>query len=335
MDCARVIRGVNSMAKVRRFQQCGFSYTTANGTEAKGLITFPYGYKRARRYPTVIDSDIDYGAHPGSRSAWLYEPREDSLAYPDRATFAAAGYVYAFLSMPTSELDDVGRANLLNFTSGILPGVDWLVREGVTDPDRVFLFGGSSMGYGALGLVTQTDRFTAAVSAFGYNDVARFRDLDLDIENRYSPAAFDLVNGDGGYAIDVQRPSFLLSEDHQRNTPMTYVDRVVTPLMIVAGDMDGSSMQNLEPFFAALVLRRVPARFVRYWGVGHFPRGRENTLDYYARVIQWFDYWGNIERDEGGGILWGRKRIKAKSEKSMEPLERYRSYPLFDETAVN
>ena len=190
------------------------------------------------------------------------------------------------------------------------------------------------MGYGVLGLVTQTSRFKAAVSAFGYNDVSRFRDLDLDITNRYSPAAFDLVNGLGGYAINVDRPSFLLSEDHERNTPMTYVDRVVTPLMIVAGDLDGSSMQNLEPFFSALVLRRVPARFVRYWGVGHFPRSVENRLDYYARVVRWFDYWGDIQRDEDGDIVLGRKGIKARPEKEMPPLELYRAYPLFsDQTA--
>ena len=315
------------MAEVERFEQRVFSYTSANGNEAKGVITFPYGYSPKKQYPTVIDSDIGYGVHDQTGAARLYEIPEDSLERSDAAVFAAAGYV--FLSMPTNELDDVGRANLLSFTSGILPGIDWLVRQGITDPERVFLFGGSSMGYGALGLVTQTSRFAAAASSFGYNDVARFRDLDLGMADRYSPAAFDWVNGNGGYAIDVDRPSFLLSEDHQRNTPMTYVDRVVTPLMIITGDMDGSTMQNLEPFYSALVLRRVPARFVRYWGVGHFPRGVENNLDYYARVVRWFDYWGDIQRDEKGYIWWDGRRIKPKREKYMEPLEVYRSYPLF------
>ena len=236
--------------------------------------------------------------------------------------------------MPTNELDDVGRANLLNFTSGILPGVDWLVREGITDPDRVFLYGRSSMGYGVLGLVTQTRRFAAAVSAIGFADPAGARDLRLSLRRRYSTAAFDGVTGDGIYLLDADQPSFLKSENFRRNNPMTYVDRVVTPLMIVAGDMDSFALSE-EPFFAALVLRRVPARFVRYWGVGHGPRGVENTFDYYARVVRWFDYWGDIERDEEGDILWGRERIKAKAEKSMEPLELYRSYPLFSDVVAD
>ncbi len=314
------------MADVRRFRQRVFSYTSANGTEEKGVITFPYGYDPKKQYPTVINSDIGYA---GAYAAGVFVLDEDTLEHMAPAAFAAAGYVYVFLSMPTNELDDVGRANLLSFTSGILPGVDWLVREGIADPDRVFLYGASSMGYGVLGLVTQTSRFAAAISSVGYNDVTRFRDLDLDITNRYSPAAFDRVTGIGGYGLDADQPSFLLSEDYQRNTPMTYVDRVVTPLMIIAGDMDGSSMQNLEPFFSALVLRRVPARFVRYWGMGHYPRGVENTLDYHARMVRWFDYWGDIQRDEKGNILWDKKRIKPKPERRMEPLELYRSYPLF------
>ena len=130
------------MDSVRRFDQRVFSYTSANGNEAKGVITFPYDYNPKYLYPTVVDSDIGYGVHSGSRTSRLYELPEDSLESTDAATFAAAGYVYVFLSMPTNELDDVGRANLLSFSSGILPGVDWLVREGVADPDRVFLFGG-------------------------------------------------------------------------------------------------------------------------------------------------------------------------------------------------
>ena len=321
------------VAEVRRFKQRMFTYTSANGTEAKGLITFPYDYDPKRQYPTIIDSDLGYGVHGQTGTGRLYRIQEDSLEKRDAATFAAAGYVYVFLSMPTNELDDVGRADLLSFTSGILPGVDWLVREGVADPDRVYLYGVSSMAYGVLGLVTQTSRFAAAVSAFGFADPAGARDLRLSVGQRYSPAAFDSVAGDGIYLLNSDQPSFLQSEDFRRNNPMTYVDRVVTPLMIVAGDMDSFALSE-EPFFAALVLRRVPARFVRYWGVGHGPRGVENTLDYYARVVRWFDYWGDIERNDQGQMRWDGSRIKPKAERSMEDLEVYRDYPLFSDQPI-
>ncbi len=323
------------MRQVGRFKQQVFTYTSANGNEAKGIITLPYGYSRKRLYPTVFDSDIGYGVHGQAGRPSLYEVQDDGVVRTNAATFAAAGYVYVFLSMPTNELDDVGRANLLSLTSGILPGVDWLVREGIADPDRLFLFGESSMGYGALGLITQTSRFKAAISAFGFTDPAKADDLGLSVHQRYSPAAFDEVTGDGIYLLQSDRPSYLQGEDYRRNTPMTYVDRVVTPLMIVAGDMDRFALSE-EPFFAALVLRRVPARFVRYWGVGHGPRGVENTLDYYARMVRWFDYWGAIQRDEIGEILWSRNRVEAKAEQSMESLAVYRSYPLFNnEVATN
>ena len=320
-------------SKVLQFEQRVFTYTSLNGYQAKGVVTFPYDYDPKKQYPTIVDSDIGYGIHGQTTTSSLYSPQEGSITGRDAATFAAAGYVHVFLSMPTDEVDDVGRANLLSFTSGILPGVDWLVREGVSDPDRLFLYGQSSMGYGVLGLITQTSRFKAAVSSIGFENPAEARDLRLSIRRRYSEAAFDAVNGGGIYLLNANDPSFAQSKVFTRNSPITYVDRVVTPLMIVAGDMDSFALSE-EPFFAALVLRRVPARFVRYWGVGHGPRGVENTLDYYARVVRWFDYWGDIERDDQGQILWDRARIRSKAERTMGDLEVYRDYPLFSDQSV-
>jgi dipeptidyl aminopeptidase/acylaminoacyl peptidase len=49
-----------------------------------------------------------------------------------------------------------------------------------------------------------------------------------------------------------------------RNSPITYVDRVETPLLIIQGDMDFVPIQQGEEFFQALYKQGKRAQFARY-----------------------------------------------------------------------
>ena len=74
-----------------------------------------------------------------------------------------------------------------------------------------------------------------------------------------------------------------------RNSPLTYVDRVETPLMIIQGDMDYVAMQQGEQFFTALYRQNKRAKFVRYWGEGHVLQGPANVCDMWRQIYNWFD----------------------------------------------
>jgi len=322
---SKLLMELNRYAKeVKPPRQEVFDYKSLNGTELKGVITYPYGYDRKKRYPTVIDSDSGYT--PTTTS--LYEIRQNELPQPDALTFASAGYVYVWLSMPVNELDDHGRLNILAYTSGILPGVEELVRKGVTDPGRVFLYGVSSMGHGVLGLVTQTNRFTAATAVVTFPDPAMFA-LQPWLSNRYSDNPFGNRGSAAAYLGLGNLPAYFDNEMHRRNDATTYVDRVNTPLMIVAGDMFGGFMHSLEPFFTALVMQGKPATFVRYWGEGHGNTNPNNIRDYYARVVRWFDRWGDIARDANGNIAYEKGRAKSRGDTPQPSMETYRAYPVF------
>jgi dipeptidyl aminopeptidase/acylaminoacyl peptidase len=80
---------------------------------------------------------------------------------------------------PEAEPSDPG----MELTNGVLPALDKAIEMGIADPDRLGLIGHSFGGYGAYGLITQTDRFRAAVALAGIADLvsvygrfdARFR----------------------------------------------------------------------------------------------------------------------------------------------------------------
>jgi dipeptidyl aminopeptidase/acylaminoacyl peptidase len=74
-----------------------------------------------------------------------------------------------------------------------------------------------------------------------------------------------------------------------RNSPLFYVDRIETPLMIIQGDLDYVAMQQGEQVFTALHRQNKRAMFVRYWGEGHVLESPANIRDLWGRIYGWFD----------------------------------------------
>jgi dipeptidyl aminopeptidase/acylaminoacyl peptidase len=297
------------MKQIKYSREQIVEYRGLNGEQLRAKLTLPIDYVDGRKYPVVVDSDTDYTPQTVSFRYELGEP--DQVA----ALYASAGYAYLWTSMPTSGMDDAGRFNLLMFTSGVLPAIERVVAMGIADPDRVFLYGASSMGYGAYGLVTQTTRFKAAVIEAGYTDLLD-RVLTIGNLDRYSDHPFDITRYQAIWwrtHKDAKIP-FWRNGDHQRrNSPMSYVDRVETPVMIIHGDLDPINIEGAEKFFMALIAQRKVARFVRYFGEGHGPRNPANERDRWRRIFAWYDEYGDIQRDDAGRMTFDGDRVKSRN----------------------
>ncbi len=314
--------------QIQRPEQRKFQYKSLNGSDLVGVITYPPNYDSQKKYPVIFDSDIGYTPETvpstfGADSNYL--PDDHVLA------FTSAGYIYVWLSMPVNELEPYGRANLLSYTSGILPGVEEVINMGIGDPNRLFLYGMSSMGHGVFGLITQTNRFTAAVSGIGFVDPARVG-IQTQFVDRYSEETSHFLQHRATY-MGLDLPTYFGNELHRRNSAMTYVDRVQTPVMIVAGDMRAGYLERMEGFFGALAQQGKPARLVRYWGEGHGNKNAANVRDYYARITHWFDEWGDISRDNDGDILFEGQTARSRGSDSQPSVEDYMRFPVFAEYA--
>jgi dipeptidyl aminopeptidase/acylaminoacyl peptidase len=319
------IRPVDSLVATNRFlkdavlgEQRTIEYTTLNGERMQAKLTLPVGYQQGRRYPLVVDFDIGYTADGSSHYA-AADP--STLPSPYEEPFAAAGYVYMFASWPTTSMDPVGRSNLLLGPNGVIPAVEEVIRLGIADPERLFLYGASSAGYGVFALVTQTSRFKAAAAHAGWTDQITMR-LTTTIHSRYTENPFDIAMMGANYSTS-RLPSWRNGEHYRRNSPLSYVDRVQTPLLILHGDFDEVPITEPELFFKALVMQRKPAQFVRYWGEGHAINTPANLRDYFQRIFAWYDQWGDIARDTAGHLVFEGNRVKSRGGAPPLPADAY------------
>jgi dipeptidyl aminopeptidase/acylaminoacyl peptidase len=154
----------------------------------------------------------------------------------------------------------------------ILTGIDHLIAKGLVDPQRVGVMGRSYGGFMASWLVTQTDRFAAAISM-------------APVNNWYSQhftsniAAFDEL-----FLDDVPRSR----GEYFNRSPVFFAERVKTPVLHMAGSGDRCtpSSQAME-FHNALVDEGVESVCVIYPGEGHHVSNLNAQIDQCTRILWW------------------------------------------------
>lgn len=261
-------------------------YTSLDGKPLKAWLILPPDYKPGRRYPLLT------WVYAGSVAGPTPSPYERISAGGslNMQIPAAHGYAVLIPSMPLNPEGETGDP-MLRLQNGVMPAVQKVIDMGFADPKRLFLMGQSFGGLSVYGLVTQTRRFAAAVSLAGLSDLislygqfdARYRYTDHPQENLFAEALMESAQGRMG------NPPWKDLGRYLRNSPIFYVDRVQTPLMIIQGDLDYVAIQQGEEFFNALYRQGKRAEFVRYWGEGHVLQSPANVRDMWKRIFAWFD----------------------------------------------
>jgi dipeptidyl aminopeptidase/acylaminoacyl peptidase len=155
----------------------------------------------------------------------------------------------------------------------ILTGIDHLVKEGLADADRLFVYGTSYGGFLTCWLVGHTTRFRAAAAQNAVTDLTVMWGVS-DISNWVEWEVGD----------PWKNPDAL-----HRHSPLTYADQVRTPTLVLHSRDDRRvPLPNGVMFYHALKAHGVPTEMVIYPGEGHGirqPRHREDVL---RRVLAWF-----------------------------------------------
>lgn len=262
-------------------------YSTAAGQPLKGLAILPPGYREGQRYPVIT------WVYPRYMVRGLSDPFVDPYmaGIYNLQLYAARGYVVLIPSAP------LAGGNFKDATSelgkGVLPAVDRLVAMGIADPDRVGVMGQSGGGYMVYSLITQTNRFRAAIALAGLTDLAQLH-TQFDAAARGYPGIEHEKSGN--WSINEVGMGFGVPpyEDHDlywRNSPMAHVDRVQTPLLLVHGEFDKrGAMTQAETFFYSLYRQGKTARLLRYWGESHsLAQSPANVRDIVEESVRWFD----------------------------------------------
>lgn len=283
-------------------------YTSLAGEKLTAAVFLPPDYQPGRRYPTIVRV---YGGNVVTDKI----RGNDALTNPSFGNvhiLPARGFVLLVPSMPLKPegmIDDAYQRQ----AEGVLPAMDALVEQGIADPDRFLLLGHSYGGYGVYGLVTQTHRFKAAAALAGISDLVSYYGT-FDPRTRYTDTAhesyFQQALAETGQFL-LGNPPWRDPARYARNSPINFVDRVQTPLLIEYGDVDYVPMQQGEQYFSSLVRQGKRARFLRYWGEGHVVTSPANVTDLYREIIAWFDQFAGITRGPDGLPIYQDNRVVA------------------------
>jgi dipeptidyl aminopeptidase/acylaminoacyl peptidase len=263
------------------------AYRGGDGDTLTAQIVHPAGYVGGRRYPTVV---------------WVY-PNTEQAEVADTLAFAPGNFLwwqpellaargYAVV-IPTFSLPpaDQPRDMYFEVAKDVLPAVDAAVRAGVADPERVGVFGESFGGWAVYALITQTDRFRAAVATLARSNLLASYGV-FDARDRYSASLREMdwpgSLEDANY-YNFHQPPWVDRARYERNSPLTYLERVNTPVLIAQGDMDSVPLTEGEQVFTQLYRMGKRARFVRYWGEGHAFGSPANIRHLWNEVGAWFD----------------------------------------------
>lgn len=164
--------------------------------------------------------------------------------------------------------------------SDTLAGVDALAAEGVADPDRVAIAGGSWAGYlAAWAATTRSDRFRCAVVLYALTNLVswhRTTNMPRCIEG--------LVQGRPEGEAGVAR--------YMRLSPVTYAHESTTPTLILTGDQDlCTPAGQAHELYQALAEAGAEVEMATYPREGHSTSTweREHQMDYAARTLGWIE----------------------------------------------
>jgi dipeptidyl aminopeptidase/acylaminoacyl peptidase len=235
-----------------------------------GVLYTPANYSRDRRYPAVVL------VHGGPLEAWvtgwntwaeLLSSHGYVVLLPNPRGSEGQGWRFA-----EADYRDWGGGDFQD----ILDGMDQLVAQKIADPARLGIGGRSFGGFMTAWAVTQTPRFKAAVIGAGITDL-----LSFNGKASISPSFLDIYFG--GYPF--QQWSL-----YERHSPVRYLDKVITPTLIMHGTGDDvvDDSQSWE-FYRELKAKNVETELVLYPGEWHVLGKPANQIDEMSRMLAWFD----------------------------------------------
>lgn len=242
-----------------------------DGLDLHGYLTLPVGVP-PKDLPMVL---LVHGG-PWTRDGWMFTPPVQLLANRGYAVLqvnfrGSAGFGKAFTKAAVGEF--AGKMH-----DDLIDSVDWAVEQGYADPKRIAIFGGSYGGYATLVGVTFTpDVFAAAVDYVGISDLSNFMRTLPEIARPHLANNWHLFVGNPD---DPDQLADMLSR-----SPITKVDQIRTPLLVIQGANDVRVVQaESDNLVEALRARGVKVEYMIKHDEGHGFVNPDNVIDMYKTV---------------------------------------------------
>jgi len=241
------------------------SYLDADGHRKFGVVYYPAGYTKGQRYPTVFN---------------VYEDFFDDTFDATSDVLTGAGYVVV---KPSVDFD-IGYPGEA-WVKGVTSAANKLIEMGIADSSKLGVHGTSYGGYATNLLITQTNRFKAAINISGKVDIISFYTDSPRLGVRNVHAAEKSQDRLG--ATLWQQP-----QKYVAHSAIMFADRITTPLLLMTGNEDSNvPANNTREMFYALRRLGKTVEWVNYMNSGHGTPGTtvEDFTDFHRRMLAWYD----------------------------------------------
>ena len=252
-------------------------YSARDGLDIPAYLTIPHGADR-KNLPLVVM--VHGGPHARGR-VWEWNSEVQFLAAHGYAVLepefrGSAGY--------GSKLFTAGwRQWGLAMQDDIADGVKWAIAQGIVDPKRVCIAGGSYGGYAALmGLVNDPDLYRCAVDWVGVTDLELMFSADWsDASDTWKKYGMTKLLGDPKADADRLRAT----------SPIANVGKIHAPVLLAYGGKDKRVPIDHGERFHEAMLKQPGAKveWVVYKNEGHGWRALDTNIDFWNRVARFLD----------------------------------------------
>jgi dienelactone hydrolase len=252
------------------------NFTSSAGRPLQAALFYPANYDASRKYPMIV--------FPYELRAQLlhdYVTPSDRNYY-NASVWTANGY-FVLLPDIVFRARDPGMATL----EALEPAVRAITARGIVDSTKVGLVGHSWGGYEAAFVPTRTNIFAASVAGAAITNFLSFPGAI-----HWTPGIAEFDHWETGQAR-MEVPPWEDFEAHVRNSPVTKIHELRTPVLLMFGDADGTVdwHQGIEYYNFARRAGRENVVMLVYPGEDHGLRKKENQIDYHRRINQWFGHW--------------------------------------------
>ena len=241
----------------------------------EGILYYPYLYEKGKKYPLILmihggpyGADMDFFIDRWSRPVHLLAERgtfilrvnyHGSCNYGLEFGESIAGHYYEY------EIPDIEN------------GVEYLIKQGKVDKDKLGIMGWSNGGILGIGLILRSTRYKAA--SLGAAEV----NWTSDYGNCAFGVAFDNYYFGG--------PPWEKSEYYIKKSPFFQLTEVTTPVLIFHGSKDRAVPyeQGWEFYRALQTIGKAPVRFISFPNEKHSPKKLVHQRRKLTEEIRWFE----------------------------------------------
>jgi dipeptidyl aminopeptidase/acylaminoacyl peptidase len=258
--------------------------TSRDGLPLHSYLTLPLGID-----PSGLPLVLLVHGGPWFRDRWGYNPRVQLLANRGYAVLqvnmrGSTGYGKSFTRAAIREF--AGKMH-----DDLVDGVEWAVKQGIADPTRVAIFGGSYGGYSALvGATFTPEVFASAIDYCGISNLVNFMHNVPEYWRNLMANCWYVYVGDPADPAD--------AADMLARSPVTRLDAVCRPLLVIHGAKDARVVQaESDNIVNVLRARGADVEYLLKENDGHGFLNPENNIDAF-RTIEHF-----LARTLGGEAL--------------------------------